>query len=170
MLAALDRIAAALSAALTAIAALALFALVPLAGWLVFGRYVLNALPTWVEATSLVLVLVVTFAVAASATRSEDHLAIVFVREALPRPAERALRFAAHLGMLTFGAWMAAASWSNAAATWSRPIPLLPLPEGARHVPLVVGGVGIALFSTIHALKMLLGRDEATGERPDGAG
>ncbi|MEO1104572.1 MAG: hypothetical protein AAFW98_12705, partial [Pseudomonadota bacterium] len=39
------------------LAALSLFALVPMAGWLVFGRYVLNATPTWVEQVALLLVM-----------------------------------------------------------------------------------------------------------------
>jgi len=84
MLRKIDRIGGVVAGAFLAIAAVALFALVPMAGWLVFGRYVLNASPTWVEATSLVLMLVITFGVAAAATRSEDHLAIHFIRESFP--------------------------------------------------------------------------------------
>ena len=63
MLRLIDRAGGFLSGLLGLVAALALFALVPLAGWLVFGRYILNASPTWVEGTSLILMLVVTFAI-----------------------------------------------------------------------------------------------------------
>lgn len=171
MLSLIDRAGGLLAGLLTVLAALALFALVPLSGWLVFGRYILNSSPTWVEATSLVLVLVTTFGVAAAATRSEDHLSIGFVRESFPPPVERTLRFTSHMAMIVFGAFMAVASWSNVASTWSRPIPLLEIPEGVRHIPLVVGGAGIALFSAIHAVKMILGRDAPPPAEPtEGAG
>jgi len=157
-----DRVAAGLSRLLYAVAALALFALVPMAGWLVFGRYVLNASPTWVEATSLVLILVVTFAVAAAATRSGEHLAIHFVRDSLPRRLRTAATLLSHALMATFGTFMAIASMQNTLRTWSRDIPLLNIPEGVRHVPLVVGGCGIVLFSLLHIARILTAR-ERTG-------
>jgi len=152
----IDRIGGAVEGAFVAIAALALFALVPMAGWLVFGRYVLNASPTWVEATSLVLILVVTFAIAAAATRREEHLAIHFFREAFPPAVERAMRLVSHLILVVFGAYMVGASWENVVNTWYRPIPLLQIPEGIRHIPLVVGGAGITAFSLVNALKILV--------------
>lgn len=139
------------------LAALSLFALVPMAGWLVFGRYILNASPTWVEATSLILILIVTFGVAAAATRSQEHLAIDFVRDAAPRPIRRAMQLLSHTLMLIFGAAMLDASIINVTRTWSRDIPLLNIPEGLRHLPLVFAGVGIVLFSAIHILKVLSG-------------
>jgi TRAP-type C4-dicarboxylate transport system permease small subunit len=169
MLRRIDRIGSAVAGALLAIAALALFALVPMAGWLVFGRYVLNASPTWVEATSLVLILVVTFGVAAAATRSEDHLAIHFIRESFPPPIERAMRLASHAILTVFGVYMMVASWENVLGTWYRPIPLLGIPEGVRHIPLVVGGAGIAAFSFIHVLKILFLRERPVHPDPDDA-
>ncbi|MBJ3777438.1 TRAP transporter small permease [Acuticoccus mangrovi] len=168
MIAFIDRIGALLARAFLFVAAVALFALVPMAGWLVFGRYVLNRSPTWVEATSLVLMLVVTFGVAAAATRSEEHLSIAFVRESFPPPVERVMRFVCHVVLAGFGAWMALASYENTVNTWSRPIPLLQIPEGVRHLPLLVGGFGIAVFSAIHALKMLVGLPRTTPSGSDG--
>jgi TRAP-type C4-dicarboxylate transport system permease small subunit len=165
LLRSLDAIGGRVAGALLAIAAVALFALVPMAGWLVFGRYVLNASPTWVEATSLVLILVVTFGVAASATRSEEHLAIRFIRESFPPKVERAMRLLSHLLLVVFGTFMVVASWQNVMGTWYRPIPLLGIPEGIRHLPLVVGGLGIAAFSLIHALKILLALDRENRSR-----
>nr|WP_255720316.1 TRAP transporter small permease [Acuticoccus kalidii] len=130
-----------------------------MAGWLVFGRYVLNASPTWVEASSLILMLVVTFGIAAYAVRTGEHLSIDFVRESFPKPVERAMRFACHVVLTVFGAWMATASWANVVSNWSRDIPLIHIPEGVRHIPLLVGGAGIAVFSLIHALKMIVLKD-----------
>lgn len=166
LLAAIDRAGGVLASLYMLLAAVALFALVPMAGWLVFGRYVLNASPTWVEATSLVLMLVLTFAVAAAATRSGDHLAILFLRDALPRPLERLMRAANYSLLTVFGAWMAAASAQNAIRTWSRDIPLLLIPEGVRHLPLVAGGAGIALFAAVHLFAMIVGADERETAKP----
>lgn len=155
----LERASSALARAYVAIAALALFTLVPITGWLVYGRYILNQSPTWVEATSLVIILVLTFAVAASGTWTGAHLNIAFIRESMPRAVERTCRALSHALMVVFGTWMAAASVANALNTWSRPIPLLNIPEGVRHLPLIAGGAGIALFSTVLLLAMTVGAD-----------
>ena len=60
-------------------------------GWLVFGRYVLNDTPTWVEQLALVLICYIAFLGAAAGVRDGTHLGVSFIREALPRPLRRAL-------------------------------------------------------------------------------
>ena len=53
-------------------------------GWLVFGRYVLNDTPTWVEQSALLIVVYITCLGAAAGVRHNSHLSIDFVREGLP--------------------------------------------------------------------------------------
>src|SRR3546814_8616316 len=67
-----DRLLARLAGAVSAISGFCLVLLVACFGWLVFGRYVLNATPTWVEQVALLLIVVITFFSTAS-NRSEEH-------------------------------------------------------------------------------------------------
>ena len=106
---AIDRIGGWLSRLLMVIAALAMFSLVPMSGWLVFGRYVLNASPTWVESVSLITIVVLTFAVAASAIREEEHLAINFIRESFPPRVEALMKIASFALLAFFGVMMTTA-------------------------------------------------------------
>jgi TRAP-type C4-dicarboxylate transport system permease small subunit len=53
-------------------------------GWLVFGRYVLNATPTWVEQASLLLVMLITFLGAAIGIHENTHLGVSYFREVAP--------------------------------------------------------------------------------------
>ena len=48
--------------------------------WLVYGRYVLNDTPTWVEQVSLLLVMVITFLGAAVGVHQHSHLSVVVFR------------------------------------------------------------------------------------------
>ena len=49
-------------------------------GWLVFGRYVLNATPTWVEQVSLLLVALIGFLGASTGVHERSHLGVSFFR------------------------------------------------------------------------------------------
>ena len=90
-----------------AIAALLLVILIVIFGWLVFGRYVLNATPTWVEQLALLIVVWIAFLGAAVGVRRKTHLSVDFIRDALkPRP-RKALTVFATLALLFFGAVMA---------------------------------------------------------------
>ncbi len=58
---AVARVLDAVASACMAIAGVMMVTLIVIFGWLVFGRYVLNDTPTWVEQTSLLLVAWITF-------------------------------------------------------------------------------------------------------------
>ena len=128
-------------------------------GWLVFGRYVLNATPTWVEQTSLLLVMVIAFLGAAVGVHENTHLSVNVLRAALPDRVRLALVVVSDLMLAGFGVLML---WYGAKLTlfkWGSQIPLLHLPEGLRSLPLTIGGGLILLFSLGHLLRLALGRD-----------
>ena len=50
-----------ISAISTLVASIGLVVLTVIFGWLVYGRYVLNSTPTWVEQVSLLLVMLIGF-------------------------------------------------------------------------------------------------------------
>lgn len=123
--------------------------------WLVFGRYVLNATPTWVEQVSLLIVVWIAFVGAAVGVRRNSHLAVDFIREAMPVPVQKVLVIFAILAMCAFGAVMAWQGWEMLERTMRREIPLLGISEGWRSVPVIISGVLITLF-TIDQLRITL--------------
>jgi len=136
-----------LAAAAMTLCAVMMVTLIFIFGWLVFGRYVLNATPTWVEQASLLIVVWIAFLGSAVGIRRRTHLSVDFIREALPNIARKTLVLAAIAIMLFFGvvmAWQGYVMWER---TYTREIPLLGISEGWRAVPVSLGGLLIALFS-----------------------
>ena len=143
------------------VAGLMIVALIAIFGWLVFGRYVLNNTPTWVEQASLVLIAWVTFLGAGVGVWRNTHLSIEFVRDMFPPGARRALSVIADGALVAFGAVMA---WHGAALTfgaWRRTIPMLGISEGWRAVPLAACGVLTALFALVGLMARLAGSERS---------
>lgn len=141
------------------VAGIQLVFLVAIFGWLVFGRYVLNDTPTWVEQAALLLVVWITFLGAAAGVWTKAHLSIDFVREMLPMPVRVPLRWIAVVGVIIFGCYLAWHGWELAEKTWKRRIPMLGMAEGWRAVPMVICGVLSVLFSLVHLAALARGED-----------
>ncbi len=128
-------------------------------GWLVFGRYVLNATPTWVEQAALLLVMVIAFIGAAVGVHEHWHLSVTTLRSSVAPRLRLVLVALTDLLLAGFGTLML---WYGAQLTlfkWGSNIPLIQLPEGLRSLPLTVGGGLILLFSLGHLVRLALGRD-----------
>ena len=158
-----------LDAALDAIAALcrlltgvSLVVLTAIFGWLVFGRYVLNATPTWVEQVALLLVMTITFLGAAVGVHENTHLSVNLLRQGSPPRLRTAWVVATDLMMVAFGALMLRYGGELTLFKWGSNIPLLRWPEGLRSLPLTVGGGLIVLFAGGHLLRLAVGRDART--------
>ncbi len=127
----------------------------------VYGRYVLNATPTWVEqaALLLLLVMVIAFLGAAVGVHENSHLAVNMLRTTGPPRLHAVLVVLTDLLLAGFGALM---FWFGLKLTifkWGSMIPLIQIPEGLRSPPLTVGGALILLFSLSHLLRLAYGRD-----------
>ena len=81
-----------------------LVAIVAIVAWQVFGRYVLNASPTWTETLALVLVLYVTLIGAAVGVRDAGHLGMESLLALVPKRPRRYVEMAIHVLVGTFGA------------------------------------------------------------------
>ena len=128
-------------------------------GWLVFGRYVLNATPTWVEQSALLLIMVIAFIGSAVGVHENAHLSVTVLRTSVSRRLRAGFVVMSDLLLAGFGALM---FWYGAQLTvfkWGSMIPLLDLPEGLRSLPLTIGGALILLFSLGHLLRLAVGRD-----------
>ena len=156
-----------MSAALDAIAllckivtGLALVVLTVIFGWLVFGRYVLNATPTWVEQAALLLVMLIAFLGAAVGVHENTHLSVSILRTAVPRHLRSVLVVISDVAMAGFGGLMLWYGWQLTLFKWGSLIPLIQVPEGLRSLPLTVGGGLILLFSLGHLVRLFFGADE----------
>ena len=142
------------------IAGIALVVMTSIFAWLVFGRYVLNDTPTWVEQVSILLVMVIAFFGAAAGVQQHTHLSVVVFRNMVPRAVRTVFVFFSDLLMMIFGAMMFWYGWELTLFKWKTLIPLIQWPEGLRSLPLTVCGVLLFLFSAGHLIRLFLGRDE----------
>lgn len=121
--------------------------LIAIFGWLVWGRYVMNDTPTWVEQAALMMIVWITFLGAAVGVRNGAHLSIDFLREAFPRPLRGLCVATADLAMVGFGLIMA---WQGALlmqSTFDRAVPMLGISEGWRAFPVALCGGLSAVFA-----------------------
>jgi TRAP-type C4-dicarboxylate transport system permease small subunit len=148
---------AALARLTVVIAAVSLCALVLLLAWQVFGRYVLNASPSWTEPLALTLMSVAALFGAALAVRAESHFAFPTLVESSPPPVRAVLKALARLIALAFGIALGGFGAFMMADSWYVPMAGAPMPEGVSYVGLAGGGALIALF----ALERLIFGDPA---------
>lgn len=130
-----------------AVAGIMMVALIAIFGWLVFGRYVLNDTPTWVEQASLLLVVWITFLGTAVGVWRHSHLSIEFVRDAFPERVRNILCTVSDLALAVFGGFMAWYGGALVAGTSRRIIPMLGIAESWRAAPLMICGGLVVLFA-----------------------
>jgi TRAP-type C4-dicarboxylate transport system permease small subunit len=136
-----------------------LVAIVAIVAWQVFGRYVLNASPTWTETLAMVLVLYVTLIGAAVGVRDAGHIGMESLLVLVPEGPRRWIEMAIHVLVAIFGGAMAWNGWILGASVAAYKLPNIALPESVRYAPLVISGVLIVLFSIEH-LVALVRREE----------
>jgi TRAP-type C4-dicarboxylate transport system permease small subunit len=140
-------------------AVLGLVGIVATVGYQVFGRYVMNDTPTWAESTALVLILYVTMLGAAVGVRDAGHIGLESLLILAPESLRLKLEVVIHLLVGGFGAIMAWNGAILAESVMGYKIPTLGLPEGLNHVPTVIAGVLIVLFSLEHIVALIRGED-----------
>ena len=144
----------------TALASVMIVALRLIFGWLVYGRYILNATPTWVEQAALLMVVWITFLGAAVGVRRGTHLSVDFIRNAAPAPLRRLAILFCSLALLFFGAMLAWQGYVMYERTARRAIPLLGISEGWRAIPVVIGGGMICLFALDELIRRPFTKEE----------
>lgn len=143
---------------------LSLVMLTVIFGWLVFGRYVLNATPTWVEQVALLLVMTIAFLGAAVGVHEHTHLSVTALRDIASSRLRSILFATTDLVLAGFGLLMMIYGARLTLFKWSTMIPLIQLPEGLRSLPLTVGGGLILLFSLGHLVRLTIGVDRRQDE------
>lgn len=142
------------------IAGVAIVTMTVMFAWLVFGRYVLNATPTWVEQVSHLLLMVIAFLGAAVGVHQDTHLSVVLFRDKAPSSVRKLFVIITDILMAGFGGFM---FWYGLELTqfkWKVLIPLIQVSEGLRSLPLTICGALVFLFSTGHLIRLLLRQDK----------
>lgn len=121
-------------------------------GWLVFGRYVLNDTPTWVEQVALLLVVYIGFLGASIGVHKKTHLGVSVFREISPTPIKRLFECLSHVIMAGFALVMAYYGYKLTVFKWDAMIPLINVTEGLRSLPIMLSGIFIFLFSIGHLI------------------
>lgn len=137
------------------LASLCMVILIAIFAWLVFGRYVLNQTPTWVEQLALVLVCYITFLGAAAGVRDNTHLGVTFIRESMPLPIKKVLRIIGELAMAAFGLVMLISCIKLFQFGWATKLPMLDVPESIRTLPSAICGGLIFVFAASRAIGMI---------------
>jgi TRAP-type C4-dicarboxylate transport system permease small subunit len=119
-------------------------------GWLVFGRYVLNSTPTWVEQVSLLLIVYIGFLGAAVGVHRKTHLGVSVFWEMSPEPVRRIFDFSSYTILAGFGLIMVVYGYKLTLFKWDSEIPLLHISEGWRALPIMVSGIFVFLASVGH--------------------
>lgn len=145
------------------LAGIALVVVIATFGWLVYGRYILNNTPTWVEQLSLLLISYITFLGAAVGVRRNTHLSIDFVRESLPFIPRLVMRYIADLLMLIFGAIMAWQGWGLVMSNFDRAIPMLDIAESWRALPMSICGALMVVFCSFNIIARISGAEKNGG-------
>jgi len=141
------------------ITGVALVALTLLLGYQVFGRYVLNDTPTWVDPLSLLLIMLIAFLGAGIGVYENTHLAVVFFRNAVSKRVRFFMVLFTDLIMAGFGGMMMWYGWQLSMFKWNTLIPMIQWPEGMRTLPLTICGGMVLVFSLGHLVRLFLGRD-----------
>ena len=136
----------------TIITGIAMVVMTAIFGWLVFGRYVLNATPTWVEQVSLLLVVYIGFLGGSVGVHQKTHLGVSVFREMSPKPLGRFFDFLSHGILAGFGVVMTIYGLKLTMFKWDAEIPLIHVSEGIRALPIMLSGVLIFLYSIGHLI------------------
>jgi TRAP-type C4-dicarboxylate transport system permease small subunit len=147
-----DRLLDVFSTITTVITGMAMVVMTAIFGWLVFGRYVLNATPTWVEQYSLLLIVYIGFLGASVGVYQKTHLGVSMFREMSPKPVRRIFDFLTYCILAGFGILMAVYGYKLTLFKWSVEIPLIRISEGWRSLPIILSGVLIFLYSIRHLI------------------
>lgn len=141
------------------VASCALVVLVSTFGWLVFGRYVLNVTPTWVEQLALLLICYIAFLGAAAGIREDSHIGVTLFRDMLPVLLQKGILIVIDLILAAFGAIMLIAGITLMRFGWDTLLPMLNVPESLRTLAITTCGGLILLFAGTRGLLRILSFD-----------
>jgi TRAP-type C4-dicarboxylate transport system permease small subunit len=137
---------------------LACLCLAGLLGVVVYGvvlRYVFNNAPPYVEQVALLLVISVATFGAAAGVRDAGHIGLDSLVALLSVRVQFWCAIAVFVLSAVFGIALLAGSTEMGLSTYASTIPTLGISEAWRYLPVLLGGLLIALFSIEHLIAKL---------------
>lgn len=134
------------------VAPIALVVHVATFGWLVFGRYVLNATPTWVEPLALLLICYITYLGAAVGIHGNTHLGVTIFHDMTAEKISSFLKFFIDFLLAGFGLIMMIASFILVKFGWDTLLPMLNIPESFRSLSAARCGGLVFIFAGVRAM------------------
>ncbi len=154
---------------LEALSTLALMFITFSFGWLVFGRYVLNSTPTWVEHVAILLITFITFSMMAVNQRRGTNLAVGAFTDRLPHRAQTVVLASVDLLVAVFGGYCLIYGIKLALFNADQRMLMLGISEGIRMIPLAMGGGVLALVALLNAIGRFLDPDGNDGGSDESA-
>ncbi|WP_380057763.1 TRAP transporter small permease [Falsihalocynthiibacter sp. SS001] len=151
-----------------AVGAVAVVVMVLTFGWLVFGRYVLNVTPTWVEQLALVLICYITFLGAAAGIHTRSHLGVTLFRDLTPPKIQIGLLVVGDLVVAGLGFAMFYYGLELSRFGWSTLLPMLDVPEAIRTASAMFCGALVFLFSISRLLVTIFDADKRAAYLSEG--
>lgn len=148
------------------VASICLVTLIVTFGWLVFGRYVLNVTPTWVEQLALVLICYIAFLGAAVGVRDDTHIGVVLFRDMLPHTLQKIVMIIIDFILAVFGGIMLFAGITLMKFGWTSLMPMLNIPESIKTAAITILGALLLLFSLLRGIQRLI-RFNAWSPQPE---
>lgn len=134
------------------VSAIGLAVLVATFGWLVWGRYVMNSTPTWVEQLALLLIVYIAFLGAVAGIHEQFHLGVTLFRDAFGDKVRRILMFIIDVILAGFGLAMLIAGIELFKFDWDTNLPMLNISEAWRTLAVVIGGGMIFFFAGVRSI------------------
>ncbi len=141
------------------LSAVGLVAMTAIIGWQVFGRYVLNDSPQWSEVLCLFLMTYYILFAAAAGVHDKFHIGLTFTRLWLSPKGARVCDGIIYLIVGLFGLGMVWFGAQMAATTWTHVIPTLNISVGVSYLPFPLAGLLFILFSLEHILNAIFDKE-----------
>lgn len=138
------------------IASIALVVLISTFGWLVFGRYVLNVTPTWVEQLALLLICYIAFLGAAAGIKEDTHIGVTLFRDMMPITIQKFIIIFIDIGLAIFGGIMLFAGITLMKFGWGTKLPMLEIDESYRTLAITSCGALIFIFAGLRGLVRII--------------
>ena len=132
---------------LVKLGAAGLLVMTAIIGWQVFGRYALEASPSWSEQTAMLLMIWYVFLAAAAGVWERFHIRIELLEHALSPVNRRLLRIVIHVIIFLFGLVFVVYGALLAWEVREHVIPSLGISRGWAYVIIPFAGLLMTLFS-----------------------
>lgn len=119
-------------------------------GWQVFGRFVLNASPSWSEQAALILMIWYVFFAAAAGVYEGFHIRIALFEDKLSDKNARLVRRIIHALVVFSGLILMVFGASLAWMVRDHVVPGLGISRGFAYIPIPLCGLLIAIFAARH--------------------